>query len=98
MSVEAQSASREIGVAAPPRGMVLLRAIALQAGLVLLTLAGLELFLRVADFREVRLIPEQVQAALSARSRARLVSCSRQDHPTGRSHQQHRASRRRACA
>jgi hypothetical protein len=39
--------------------MVLLRAIALQAGLVLLTLAGLELFLRIADFREVRLIDEQ---------------------------------------
>ena len=59
MSVEAQSASHELGVAAPPRGMALLRAIALQAGLALLTLAGLELFLRVADFREVRLIPEQ---------------------------------------
>jgi hypothetical protein len=59
MSVKGQSGSRELGVAAPPRGTVLLGAIALQAGLVLLTLAGLELFLRIADFREVRLIPEQ---------------------------------------
>jgi hypothetical protein len=49
--------SRELK--APRRAVALLRAVALQVGLVLLTLAGLEVFLRVANFREVRLIPEQ---------------------------------------
>ena len=42
----------------PGHGMVLARAIALQLGILVLTLAGAELFLRIADFRDVRLIPE----------------------------------------
>ena len=41
------------------RGMTILRAVGLQVGLVVLTLVGVEIFLRVADFREIRLIPEQ---------------------------------------
>jgi len=44
---------------APRRGMAIVRAVALQLGLVVLTLAGVEIVLRVADFREIRLIPEQ---------------------------------------
>jgi hypothetical protein len=47
------------GMKTRSRAAALLWAAALQVGLVVLTLAGLELFLRVADFREVRLIPEQ---------------------------------------
>jgi hypothetical protein len=53
------SASRDTKTSAGRRRAALLRTFAIQAGLVVLTLAGLELFLRAADFREVRLIPEQ---------------------------------------
>ncbi len=44
--------------AGPRRRWSLLRAIALQIAIVLLCAAGLELFLRVADFRDLRLVPE----------------------------------------
>jgi hypothetical protein len=60
MSVEdGVSVPCELKAPAPGRGRPWLRTFALQIGLVVLTLVGLELFLRVADFREVRLIPEQ---------------------------------------
>lgn len=47
------------GTAARPRRRgSFVRAVALQAGIVLLCAVGLELFLRVADFRDLRLVPE----------------------------------------
>lgn len=60
MSVEGEiSTPSESKTDAPRRGTTLRRAIALQICLGFLTLTGVELFLRVADFREVRLIPEE---------------------------------------
>jgi hypothetical protein len=59
MAVEhGHSASRELAADAPRRGKARVRAVAFQVCLALVTLAGIELFLRVADFRDVRLIPE----------------------------------------
>ncbi len=53
------SVAPEMTTAAPRHGTALLRAIALQVFLFVLMLAVAELFLRIADFREVRLIPEE---------------------------------------
>jgi len=53
------AAPQSEALTASARGSALARAIAIQVCLLLLTLGGIEAFLRIADFRDLRLIPGQ---------------------------------------
>ncbi len=55
------STSKSTSPAAGGRRWSLAKAIALQVGIVLLCLLAIEIFLRVADFRDLRLTPEAVR-------------------------------------
>jgi len=58
MSSESAKSLSTDPVASGRRRWALARSIALQAGIVFLCLVGIEIFLRVADFRDLRLTPE----------------------------------------
>jgi hypothetical protein len=59
MSIDSDKAESDKSAATAPRRRSWLRSVALHAVILLAWLVGIEAFLRIADFRDLRLIPDQ---------------------------------------